>query len=460
MTNQYVGTANYPRSKGEHLSANNLDRCGNSLFCNSSEELTDVQYLHANFPLVEFASDFKADLIMGKGIKWVPDKDNEDRQSQIVLDNFLSDSNHEGVIKNQIKQTLIYGHSLIRLLEYDKKKKILPIDSLNFFIVLISTGIIGYKLPNLYIVTKDKVKEKDHYSKRYIKTDNGLNSFNDTEAMYSLLPSEVIHLKLNETGYYGQSPFLYDKLRFRLGIDTLRYNIIDISNGGVSKLLVALQEQIPAQALGLTQSEAQDPEIYQKKLLESLTKMRHEISERNNVTPRDNAVTMYNTALIKSIEKQDVNVRSIEYMQYVMSMNTELVCNALSLHPALFMTREGGSNALSIEPILDYTVNVLIAPQRVLFESQVLTRIQNFLGLKGGRLEFGALDLSNPIDLANVKEKYAIIAEKMTGIGVNTNDLYKFVDQNVLTTDTIGNERLFNSSLQNQSQLEDSIVVE
>ena len=352
--------------------------CGSccDLFDSKDSPLLTIKKLHKEFPLVESVADFKADLILGRGITV---KDGTDAEIT-KLNEFLTTNNHQGIIKNQIKSSLIYGHSLIRLVTLGTQRYLQPISPFNFILVNIPTDVVGFYLPNLYVVTKKENTEIEHYKKDSIISKEGeYNILKQTPEVYSLFPSEVIHLKINENNAYGESPFLYDRLRLQLGYDVLRYNIIDAGNGGVSKILVGLKENIDPRSLGLNDIEGQDPQKYTEAIQNIATKNKETLHKNNNLEPRQNAVTIYNKAHIESIDKSSVDIKSIEYMQYVQGANTELVCSALGLHPALFMSREGGASATSLQPILEYTVNVLTKPAVELFETQVLSKIQKFL---------------------------------------------------------------------------------
>lgn len=434
--------------------------CGSCTDLYKTTDVTStVEFLHKYFPIINSAASLKAFLVMGKGIKWVG---NDEERNNRLLNEMLSNNNNQGVITDAIEKCFIYGHGLIRPVDYLGKLYLQPIKPFNFYIVNIKTGIIGFDLPNLYVVSKTPVKESTHYSKDYKKVDidSGFTILNPTDNLYPLLKSEVIHVKLNENNVYGESPFLYDRLRIELCTDVLRYNIKDVGNGGVSKLLVALRENIDPRSLGINEMEARDPEAYNEAMKAMVKANKDTINKINNIEPRENAVTVYSRDHIESITNSPVNVRSIEYMQYIQSMAIEVVCNALGLHPALFMSRDGGSNAVSMAPILEYTVNVLNKPAVELFETQLLTRIQDFLGLKGGKLIFEPLDLSNPLDVASVKEKLTSVAEKALGMGVNSNEVYDFLNKNVLENTNTEKERYFNSTLKSESLMNEEIIVQ
>jgi hypothetical protein len=434
---------------------NDCGSCCDLFDSQKTNPLNSIKILHEYFPLIESAADFKADLILGRGITV---KDGTDAEIA-KLNAFLTTNNHQGVIKNQIKSSLIYGHSLIRLITLGTQRYLQPIAPFNFFLVNIPTDVVGFFLPNLYVVTTKENTEKSHYEQKITVDKDGLLTFKQTNELYTLLPSEVIHLKINESNAYGKSPFLFDKLRIQLGFDVLSYNITDAGNGGVNKLLVALKENIDPRSLGLNEIEGQDPVKYTQAIQEIAKANKETINKNNNLEPRKNAVTIYNKSHIESIDKSSVDVRSIEYMQYIQGANTELVCSALGLHPALFMSREGGASATSLQPILEYTVNVLTKPAVELFETQVLSKIRKFLGISNN-LIFEPLDLSNPLDVASVKEKLANVAEKTMGLGVNSNEVYDFINKNILENTNTEKERLFSSNLKSEETLKDTIIVQ
>lgn len=434
------------------------DKCGEPMGCyNACDQRYghyDIKYLHKFLPLIEHAAEFKANLIIGNGIVVKDGSDAEQKR----LDDFLNESDNFLKIKDSIKNSLIYGHSLIRLIDYNGKLVLQKVGTFNFKILAVPTEVVGYKIPSLYLVRpKKEYAEDSSYDPNEHLSGDEAKPLVESDDLFTLLLSDVIHLKLNDYSAYGVSPFLFDRLRIQLILDGLLYNIEDLSNGGISKHLVWLKDSISARSLGISDAEMQNPDAFTDSINQVVDKTKKVFHKTFNEAPRQNSVVVANQAHLDHVDSLHPSVKSIEYMQYIQSIASELVPNAMHMHPALFQSREGGASATSLEPILDYTISTLTAPQQKLFEVQIFPKLAKRLGIKG-EIVFDALDTTDLQQMADLKLKYSQIAQNLMTVAVPESDVHNMINTEI--TEVSGNgDKFYGNNLRTEDSMKADVTL-
>lgn len=413
-------------------------QCGTCTKCKLLYNYYNLEYLVHYLPNIKSVANLKTALVIGAGLE-LEYTGNEELTDNLKvrieednnkLQNWLNTSNNLGntnlsVIKSAIEETEIFGHSGIQLFNENNTLLLNPIHSFNFHIVLIKGKKGSTKIAFYYINLNDQNKDID--IKEVI--DNKNSKIKETDSQYYLLPDEFIHLKTNSENIYGVSPFVYDRGRIQLLLDSLLQNVNDINSEKFGKILLKTQEKVANEDLGLSNELAKaNPEQRLENLATAFNLGREGL---NSLTDNSEAGWVMNKAYFEDMEQLARQIKGSDYLDWINTNATLIACNALGIHPDL-LGGIGRGYSSSLKSIIDFTITNYIKPVQLEYQAMLNQNILTKLDFGTDyKLVFKPLDFTDPKEIAEIYSKTAETAKKMADVGVPLQNIHDFIEEEI-----------------------------
>lgn len=365
-------------------------------FCNFDFQLTPsikcrpedfLEWQHRNLPALNYVTDRVVDYIFSNGFT------TGDKEADNQLNNWMYQLNIRGevnynVLRNAVKQSMIYGKCGIRWLSYDNG--IIGIDHTNYGeLTRKNEEYKGFKDIVGYIVATDD----DEYIWDIDLTD--VNYSQDLLVRYGVLSTEdekiivldrdeFLSLKWAPNDMEGKSPLLYDRQRLNLLISVYERLNYDIEYDGMGRIIVPLKD---------TSGDAYGNEIDTTKVLgnsEPVKTSRRQMAIKETEAfgqqlknaASDTVIFMSDIFDAKNIKHMPRVTKATEFFNYIAD-EAAILCQVYGVPPALLEEGRVYGN-VSMQKIIDNGILNSIVPMR----ERYATPISNFLANKLGFTKF------------------------------------------------------------------------
>lgn len=396
-------------------------------FCTSDWETTPrikcrpedfLEWQHRNVPALNYVTDRIVDYIFSNGFT------TGDVEADTKLDDWMYGLNIRGevnynVLRNAVKQSMIYGKMGIRWLSYEDG--IIGIDHTNYGELLQNNQKYkGFKDILGYIIATDDDEyiwdidlENVTYSKDLLYEYGVIGT--EDEKIIILDREEFLSLKWMPNDPEGKSPLLFDRQRLNLIISVYERLNYDIEFDGMGRVIIPLADttgdeygnEIPTdKVLG-------NSETVKASRRANANREMTEIANQLKNTASDQVIILSDMFDAENIKHMPRVTKATEFFDYI-SNEAAILCQVFGVPPALLEEGRVYGN-VSMQKIIDNGILNSIVPIR----EKYATPISNFLANKLGftKFYFNKYELEQSADESEAILTQAKTIEILRGTG-------------------------------------------